>query len=265
MKAIILSAGQGKRLGPLTRSTPKCLLPVKDDVPVLGHQLKALAACGVHDVTVMVGFGAEQVERYLADHPVPGLRARTCFNPFYATSDNLVTCWLARPLMDGDFLLLNGDTLFVPDVLRRLLSVPTAPLTLAINRKDGSYDDDDMKVALHAEGDGRRLRRVGKTLPVEIVDGESIGLMVFRGLGVPMFRRALNEAVRTEDGQRRWYLSVVDEMARRTRVETADISGAWWGEVDSPEDLADVRAALDRGEQKREVPVWEPRRRIAAR
>lgn len=264
MKAIILSAGQGKRLFPLTESTPKCLLPVQGERPVLGHQLASLAACGVRDVTVMVGFGADQVERYLASNPVSGLTVRTHYNPFYATSDNLVTCWLARPEMQGDFLLLNGDTLFVPTVLERLLDAPPAALTLAINRKD-SYDDDDMKVALRREGDGRRLRAVGKTLPAEIVDGESIGLMRFRGIGAQMFRRALDAAVRTEEGHRRWYLSVVNDLATQARVEVADITGLWWGEVDSPEDLAEVRAVIEQHERKREARVWEHPRRIAAR
>jgi choline kinase len=264
MKAIILSAGQGKRLFPLTENTPKCLLPVQGDLPVLGHQLQTLAECGVHDVTVMVGFGADQVERYLASRPVPGVVVRTHYNPFYATSDNLVTCWLARPLMQRDFLLLNGDTLFVPDVLRRLLDAPPAALTLAINRKE-SYDADDMKVVLHGGDDDRRLRAVGKTLPLDRVDGESIGLMRFRGLGSEMFRRALDTAVRTEEGHRRWYLSVVNGIAQHARVETVDISGLWWGEVDSPEDLAEVRAVLEQLEQKRKARVWEPPRRIAAR
>lgn len=262
MKAIILSAGQGRRLFPLTRTTPKCLAPVQGELPLLGYQLQALASCGVREVEVMVGFGAEKVERFLASRPVPGLTTRHHFNPFYATSDNLVTCWLARWLMDDDFLLLNGDTLFVPAVLQRLLEAPPAPLTLAINRKD-AYDDDDMKVSLH--GDGRRLAAVGKTLPADETHGESIGLMRFLGIGVEMFRRALDAAVRREDGQRRWYLSVVNDMARQARIETADISGLWWGEVDSPEDLAEVRAQLEERERKRQARLWEPRRRAAAR
>ena len=109
MRAIILSAGQGRRLLPLTEKTPKCLLPVRDDMSVLEFQLATLAACGVTYASVMVGFGADQVEEHIERIRLPGLEVRTVFNPMYALSDNLVTAWLARSEMKTDFLLLNGQ------------------------------------------------------------------------------------------------------------------------------------------------------------
>ncbi len=251
MRTIILSAGQGKRLLPLTENTPKCLLPVQSGRSMLHVQLDALAECGVRQATVMVGFGAEKVEQSLAENPVPGLEVETCYNPFYKISDNLITCWLAQRFMDQDFVLLNGDTLFEVPVLRQLLAAPEAPLTLAINQKP-NYDDDDMKVSLNG---GRRLRAVGKKLDPKLVDGESIGLMVFRASGVETFRGALNAAVRDPEAMRAWYLSVVNAMAENLPVQTASIAGLWWGEVDCPQDLADVRAALEKPERKRPARV----------
>ena len=73
MKAIVLSAGQGKRLLPLTAESPKCLLPLTDGASVLEVQLRALARCGVERATVVIGFGAERVERVLAATPIAGL------------------------------------------------------------------------------------------------------------------------------------------------------------------------------------------------
>lgn len=247
MRAIILSAGQGKRLLPLTESTPKCLLHVQDGRSLLEFQLRTLAACGVEHASVIVGFGADQVEDHLARHPVPGIEVRAVYNPFYALSDNLATAWLARSEMMGEFVLLNGDTLFEAAVLRKLLAAPKAPLTLSINVKD-DYDDDDMKVVLNG---GRRLTAVGKTLSRDVVNGESIGLMLFRGAGVQAFRNALEAAIREPEALKLWYLSVVNGLADSLRIETADISGLWWGEVDCPEDLQSVRAALS----QREAPV----------
>jgi choline kinase len=142
--------------------------------------------------------------------------------------------------MQGDFVLLNGDTLFETAVLERLLSSPPAPLTLAVNQK-AAYDDDDMKVAVDAHG---RLRAVGKTLDPAIVNGESIGLMFFRGEGPRIFRDALEVAVSEPGSLRAWYLSVVNRIAWRTRVATSFISGLWWGELDTPDDLEQVRAAF---------------------
>lgn len=241
MKAIILSAGQGKRLRPHTQRLPKCLLPVRGDEPVLEVQLRTLADCGVEEAVVFVGFGAELVEEFVARRAPPGIRVETVFNPFYAVSDNLATCWLAQDYMRGEFLVLNGDTLFEPAALRRLLAAPPAPLTLAIHQKE-AYDDDDMKVSL---GCGGRLVGVGKTLDERIVDAESIGLMLFRDEGADHFRRVVNQAIRREGATRLWYLSIVNEMAQEAPVATVAINGLWWGELDSPEDLAQLRADLN--------------------
>jgi len=82
MKAIIVSAGQGQRLLPLTEDTPKCLLPVLGDLSMLEVQLHALAECGITNVSIMVGFRAEKVEARLRERPIPGLEVRTCYNPF---------------------------------------------------------------------------------------------------------------------------------------------------------------------------------------
>lgn len=251
MIAIILSAGQGRRLMPYTESLPKCLLSVDGDRPALEVQLRALVAGGVTEARVMVGFQAEKVEAFLATNPVPGINVETMFNPFFDSSDNLVTCWLARPEMQGDFLLMNGDTLFEPAVLRRLLSAPLAPITLVVNGKD-EYDDDDMKVSMSPQG---RLRAVSKILPSDVVNGESIGLMRFTGEGVKAFRAALDKAVRTQRGLKAYYLSVIDQLAREIPIETASMTGLWWGEMDSPKDLASVRADLSGASFKESDPV----------
>jgi len=230
LKAIVLSAGQGRRLLPRTERVPKCLLPVCGR-PLIGRQIDALAACGIVDVTVVVGFAAASVETVLAELYGAG-RARTLYNPYFASSDNLVSCWVARVEMQQDFLLLNGDTLFAASVLEQLLSAPAHPVTLAVSRKD-RYDDDDMKVML----DGDRLVHVGKKLPPDRVQAESIGMMTFRGAGPQLFRDALERAIRTQEAQRQWYLSLIDTLAQRGVVFTRSIPSQGWTEVDTPEDL----------------------------
>jgi choline kinase len=230
VKAIILSAGQGKRLLPLTERAPKCMLPVAGQ-PLVARQIDALLACGVEDVTVVVGFGAELVETGLAQR-YGARRIRTLYNPFYTITDNLVSCWVARGEMEHEFLILNGDTLFAAVVLERLLAAPERPITLAVSRKDG-YDDDDMKVIR----DGERLLRVGKKLPREEVNAESIGMMTFRGEGPRLFREAMDAALRNPAALSQWYLSLIDALAKNGVVFTQEIPAAAWAEVDSPADL----------------------------
>jgi choline kinase len=232
MKTIILSAGQGKRLLPLTKSRPKCMVPLAGRT-LIEWQLRALAANGVEDVVVVVGFGAAQVEALLARTAPAGMRVRTVFNPFYAVADNIGSCYVALPEMTGDFLLLNGDTLFEPAVLGTLLAEADAPVTVTIDVKE-RYDDDDMKVSLD---EGRRLRAIGKALPPDSVHGESIGMLLFLGGGGAGFAAKMGEILREPDGARHWYLSVIDRMARAgAGIGTVPIVGHQWGEVDYPHD-----------------------------
>jgi choline kinase len=237
---VILCAGQGRRLLPLTEFVPKCLLRVAGR-PVLEWQLRALAANGVADVTVVTGFGADAVERGLERMGPVADGVRTLFNPFFAVSDNAGSCFLARDLLraPSGAVLLNGDTLFEPAVLRRALRAPEAPITVTVDRKP-AYDADDMKVSV----EGTRLRAIGKTLRPDETDAESIGLLLFRGRGGAMFAEGLEAVLRRPDGIRRWYLSVVDALAPTGDVRVASIEGLAWGEIDYPADIARAEAAV---------------------
>jgi choline kinase len=235
MKAILLSAGQGSRLAPLTDDRPKCLLPIGPRT-LLDWQLEALARCGIAEVAVVIGFRADLMEAQLARHDRPGFRVKPLFNPFYKVADNLGSCWMARAEMDGDFLIVNGDTLFVTEIARRVLDCPSAPITITIDRKP-AYDEDDMKI-VEEEG---VLKAVGKRLALDTVNGESIGMLRFRGEGPKLFVDTVEEMMRTPEGAKVWYLQAIDRLARRGQVRTCSIHGLAWGEVDFPQDLERAR------------------------
>ncbi len=218
------------RLLPLTASLPKCLLEVAGRT-ILEWQVDTLYQAGIEDIVVVTGYGAEKVDELIENH-YGNREVRTLYNPRYADSDNLVSCWWARGEMDQDFFLLNGDTLFETAVISRLLGCPDAPVTVTISSKE-TYDSDDMKVIL----DGRRLVHIGKQLPVGSVHGESIGLIRFQSTGPAIFRSALEEAVDDPESSGRWYLSVIDGLAGEMPVMTCSITGFSWCEVDYPRDL----------------------------
>jgi len=232
--AILLSAGQGRRLLPYTTNSPKCLIEVGGQ-RVIEWQIDALMAAGISRITVVIGYGAEQVERVLNDRYGPGVIS-TIYNPFFEVADNLASCWMARQIMHDDFILLNGDTLFDQPVLERLLDAPPRTITLAVDRKS-AYDSDDMKVQLI----GDRISAISKLIPLDYVDGESIGMMHFQAGGGPLFRRALEDSMRRPEALQRWYLSIIDYLAGTTgQVFAQSIEGLGWVELDYP---ADLRAA----------------------
>jgi choline kinase len=237
-KALILSAGQGSRLLPLTADRPKCLVEIGGR-PLLDWQISALAELGVEDISVVVGFRADAVDYHLKDIARPGVSVRTVYNPFYKVAENIGSCWLARHDWDRDFILLNGDVVFEPAVAAKLMAHDGGPVTVTVDHPP-SYDADDMKVRI----EGGRLTAIGKTLSVDAVDGESIGMMGFRGKGPALFAAALDEAMRLPEGIAWWYTHVIDRLARRGHVDTVSIDGLGWGEVDFPHDLERVEKVV---------------------
>jgi len=231
MKAIVLSAGRGSRLLPLTESRPKCLLPVKGTT-LLGHQLDTLEAAGIREATVVTGFLPDLVEAEIARRNGL-LKVEPFFNPFFQVADNLASCWMVRERMKSDFLLINGDTLFTLDLISAVMAAPPSPILVTIDQKS-AYDLDDMKVTLA----GTRLAAIGKTLAPEETNAESIGILRFSGSGPALFREKLEQMMRTQDGIQSWFLKAINAIASTgTDVGTVLIKGHRWAEVDTPADF----------------------------
>ena len=239
MKAIILSAGQGSRLGHLVDNGPKCLIDFNGRT-LLDRQLDALEANGVHEAVVVTGFHDELVEQAIARRS-GGPAVRTIFNPFYKVADNTGSLYMARDELAGDCLVWNGDTLVSRSLMAKVVANRQPEICVTIDRKDG-YDDDDMKVV----EDGGRLKAIGKRLPPEGINAESIGLLAFRSGGGEQFREAIEQAMRTPEGTTIWYLRVINHIAQESDVWTLDIHGEEWGEVDFPEDVENARALTAR-------------------
>ena len=249
MKAIILAAGQGSRLGQLTAARPKCLIEFNGR-SLLDRQLDTLAANGIEEAVVVTGFHDELVNAAIARR-AGGPAVRTVYNPFYKVADNLGSLFVAREELDGDCLVWNGDTLVSENLMSRVLDNDRDGICVTIDRKDG-YDADDMKVVVDGQG---QLHAIGKRLPLNQVNAESIGLLAFRGDGAARFRTAIEKSIRTAEGTTIWYLRVIHHIAQFSDVWTMDISGEEWGEVDFPEDVLSAEALTAR---------WDEEKRAAA-
>ena len=238
MKAVILCAGQGRRLLPFTESTPKCLLKLSGK-HFIEWQIDALISLGVKQVVAVIGYDALNIQSILGKRY--GSLVDTVFNPFFEIADNLASCWMAREHFHDDFLLLNGDTLFEPKIIAKLLSQDKLPITLATDKKD-QYDEDDMKVIT----EDSRLLSVGKKLPPDKVTGESIGIMHFNPEGAELFRESVEAAMYNQETLAKWYLSIIDQLAKDNKVDTCSIHGMQWTEVDFVHDLENAEALTEK-------------------
>lgn len=234
--AILLSAGQGSRLLPLTAERPKCLIDFSGR-SLLAWQVEMLARCGVKHIDVVTGFMTDMVDAEIHAINDPRVTVTARFNPFYKVADNLASCWMVRHELAGPSLILNGDTLFEPDIARRLLAAPEAAITVTIDRK-AEYDEDDMKVITA----GDRLTAIGKKLDVADVTGESIGFLRFSAAGAATFVAEITRTMHTQEGVSLWYLSAIHRLANAgVDVKVASIEGLHWGELDFPADLVECR------------------------
>lgn len=228
-KAVVLSAGRGRRLN--RASGPKCLAHVAG-ASILHHQLEALAQAGIGTVTIIVGHCADSIEEFIADWGDPRLALQSVYNPFYAVSDNLVSAWLARDILADGALLINGDTLFEPEIIRRAMNASGERIGICAGTK-AKFDDDDMKLIIE-QG---RVAAVGKNIPVMDANAEAIGVLAVPAAVGADFVAEIDYLLRSGTAIHHYYLAAVDSLAKRGAVCSVAIDGLRWCEVDVPDDL----------------------------
>ncbi len=108
--ALLLAAGAGTRLQPLTDDCPKCLTEVRG-IPILGRLVSCLLAQGFSRLVVVVGFRDEQIRDYLESHAF-GLTVHFVDCREYATTNNIYSLWRAREHIREPFVLIESDLVF---------------------------------------------------------------------------------------------------------------------------------------------------------
>ena len=239
MHGIVLAAGGGTRLRPLTDDLPKTLLPVtEDERSVLELAVDNLSQVGITDISVVTGHAAVAIERIaptLEDRYGVALDLR--FNERYDTWNNAYSVWLVRDVIDRGAILVNGDTVHPVSVERALLEARgAAPVLLAVD-DDKHLGEEEMKVHL----DEGRLTRINKAIDPPTAHGEYIGVTLFEvGCGEEM-AAALQTTYERDTGL--YYEDGYQEFADRGGEIRAVPIGVDvpWVEVDDHADLARAR------------------------
>jgi choline kinase len=236
--AVILVAGVGSRLKPLTDERPKALVPVGDET-ILGRAVRMLLDFGISRVVLATGYREEAVRAALA-----GLAAEVhyCGNPRYDSTQNSVSLALCRDVVAGrSFFKLDGDVVFDAEVLERI-AAPSSELSAGVD-SGRKLDAEAMKVVV----EGSAILRFGKDVPLAESHGESIGIeRLSAGAGERVFD-ALAERV-AAGITNLYYEDVYSQLIEqgRLRAAAADVSGLRWTEVDTFEDLELARRLFAR-------------------
>jgi choline kinase len=239
MIGMVLAAGAGRRLHPLTDALPKTLLEVDGEGrTILDVALHNLRAAGLVDVVIVVGFAADRVRERVGDlERRHGVRIELVPNDRAEEWNNAYSLWLARDAFAEGVLLVNGDTVHPPSIQTTLIEARNAAdVVLAVDREKALVEE-NMKVQLTGEG---RLRRIHKAIPVAEAHGEYIGVTLIEPAAAQPLADALEATWRRdpslyyEDG----FQALVD---RGGSVHGASIGSVAWVEVDDHDDLARAR------------------------
>ncbi|WP_445190988.1 phosphocholine cytidylyltransferase family protein [Sphingomonas sp. Tas61C01] len=229
MKAIIIAAGQGSRLLPLTLDMPKCLVRVGGRA-IIDHQLDAAEAAGITDAVVVGGYRIDQVGDHLARRA--GKIATTLvFNPFWSISSSIGSVWAAHDHLRDAFMLMNGDTVFAASVIVDAVRAAPPGLTLVVEATTDIHQD-DMRVAIA----GRRVAAVGKGLDPAVADHRSLGIVL--STGGDAYARALRDTIAAPGGTDAYHHAVVARLAAHGVNALVVDPAADWQEVDAPADIA---------------------------
>ncbi|MDQ6851579.1 MAG: phosphocholine cytidylyltransferase family protein [Actinomycetota bacterium] len=237
MIGMVLAAGAGRRLRPITDTVPKALAPVDGDTTILDIALRNLAAVELRRVVIVVGYRAETIEQRQRElEQRHGVDLVLVHNDRAEDWNNCYSLWLAREHFGKEVLLLNGDTVHPISVEHTMLAARGERVVLAIDdaKKLGA---EEMKTVFDRHG---YLSRITKVMAPEQAFGEYIGATYIPAAAGDALANALEETWRRdpdlyyEDG----YQTYADHGGE---IGYASVGGTSWVEVDDHDDLARAR------------------------
>lgn len=228
MKAIVLAAGVGSRLRPLTDSRPKCLVEVGGR-PIIDWQLSAYEAVGIAEVTVVAGYMAERIQEFCSARSYRG-RLQVLVNDRYQTTNNLFSLAQALEVTDCPAFISNADVVFDAEVVRGMVG-SESPDLIAV--EVGGYNEESMKIVV----DDGHVRAIAKTIGRAEAFGTSIDVYKFGYRTLRAIRQIAVEQF--EQGYvNQWTETAIDTVLKTHSIKPFDIGRLPWMEIDNLQDLA---------------------------
>lgn len=259
MKVIILAAGQGSRLRPLTDNYPKCMVKVNGK-SIIERQLETMYACGIreNDITIIAGYCNDVLRNHFKNTGIHFI-----VNDEYETTNMVCSLMCAREIMIGeeDVLISYGDIIYNVNVLNKILA---SEYDSSVVVDDGWFEYwsarcenplDDAETLMFDEDD--YLTEIGqKTDNLAKVQSQYIGLMRFRGEGLKAMLTVSAEAERRSSAgeklwrtERNYYKMYMTDLLQGlidedNKLKAVHIHRGWF-EIDDVDDLKVVEAQID--------------------
>jgi len=221
MRALILAAGVGSRMRPLTDKIHKCCLSVAGK-PLLTGQVDILCSCGITDIVVITGYRRQEVMALGAD------RAEYLFNPFFKSTNSITSLWLAQRFFSDDILILNCDVIFDASLVEQLV---VSPHQISVAVCSDWSDDRGYKAEINSKGN---VLRMGKHL--DRPSAEYAGITFLRETILPETVKTM-ENFFNKDQFDVWYEDAISAMLESGIVGNAVFASPdKWYELDTADE-----------------------------
>ncbi|MCP4366187.1 MAG: phosphocholine cytidylyltransferase family protein, partial [Planctomycetes bacterium] len=232
MQAIILAAGVGKRLKPLTDQRPKCLIEIGGKT-LLARCLDSLEELGIRDITIVLGHLKDMILEEintLGKDDGKGLRFSYLVNEGYKNG-SVTSLWIAREKLVEEALIMDADVLFHPTLLERLVRSPKTSCFLM----EESFTDTGEEMKLFLEND--RVIAISKENKAKSSRvGEGVGFLKLSAEHGPTLRKALEDLI-NEGRLDAEYEEAIDRCLAQSDMGVESVDGLPWIEIDFAEDV----------------------------
>lgn len=232
MRAIILAAGKGSRLEPVSGESVKCLVEL-GGISLIKRVLRYLRNAGIHEIAVVVGFQPDRIRQAC------GPDVEYIENPLFAETNSLYSLWLARKFFGDGFVVMNSDVFFHPQLLSDLLTARHEDAILLSWRNDTQYGEEEMKVKVR----GGQLVDISKVMDPSEADGENVGMVKFGAAGAAVLAKELDKLV-ADGAKRSWAPRAFLEFTKTRPLHAVSTRGFPWIEIDFPDDLSRAQTEI---------------------
>lgn len=231
-----MAAGTSERLKPLTDEIPKTLLRLGEKT-ILEHILDTARSEGLQHFDIVTGHGHRAIEEFVREYQQrhPKIHITLIYNDLYDSTGNIVSLLKAQEVFDEDFILINSDTVFHADILKKLLAEKNTNAMIVDDVKH--LGAEEMKVLVDQQ---EHIIRIHKSLDPRTSHGEYVGLLKLGKQVKQQLLASLEKRIAEDESV--YYEDAIQTMIDDHGVPIQRISteGLPVMEIDTPEDLRDA-------------------------
>lgn len=228
MKAVILAAGIGSRLRPLTTDIPKCMVEV-NGVKIIEQQIKSLLKNNINNILVIVGYKQEKIRKYLQEN---FSFVNIIENEKYLETNNMYSMSLAKEFVNKEsFIFMNADVFFEEKIITELLIDKREDLIVCDN---GNYLEESMKIIVNSKE--KNIEKISKQIMKEEAYGTTIDIYKLSKKSTIKFFDIIENYIKEKKEMNMWTEVAVQELLKQEKFYSKDIK-LKWVEIDNFDDL----------------------------